>query len=237
MLLSTKYRKAFLGKRGQTFSAILGHEALDLPFDLLIQCALECDTIRSKKTVLHEASSYRRCGSKSRRKRACFVSKTVSGHDAIIYSQSKRFTRGNHFACVEKLGGACRADEPRQEVGSSEIGIQTEVREALAKTCLIGRDTKIASQRKISSASCCGSIDRSHDRLRNRGKQKRNFFSGANEAFKLVTGVSSPRIPKHAEIAASAERAPSSGQHDCADRIIVSGMTQGVYERFAEFDV
>jgi hypothetical protein len=233
MLLSTKYRKALLGKRGQTFSAILGHEALDLPFDLLIQCALECDTIRSKKPVLHKARSYRRRRGESSRKRARFVSKTVSGDDAIIYSQSKRFTRGNHFASVEKLGSACRADKSRQEVGSSKIWIQTKIREALAKTCLIGGYAKIASQRKVGSASCRGSIDRTEHRLRYRGKQKRNFFSRANEAFKLVTGVSSPRIPKHAEIAAGAESATRSGEHDCAHRIIVSGMTQRLYDCFA----
>jgi hypothetical protein len=60
MLLSTKYRKALLDKRSQSFGAILRHEALDLAFDLLIQHALECDTIRSKKPVLHKARSYRR---------------------------------------------------------------------------------------------------------------------------------------------------------------------------------
>jgi hypothetical protein len=113
MSLSTKYRKALLGKRGQTFGAILGHEALDLAFDLLIQCALECGTIRSEKPVLHKARSYRRRRGEAGRKRARFVCKTVRGNDAIINSQPKRLTRGNHFASVEKLGGARRADESR----------------------------------------------------------------------------------------------------------------------------
>jgi hypothetical protein len=52
-----------------------------------------------------------------------------------------------------------------------------------------------------------------------------------------MPGVTRARIPKYGEIAASAERASRSRHHDRAHPIFVSGMTQGVYERFAKFDV
>ena len=52
-----------------------------------------------------------------------------------------------------------------------------------------------------------------------------------------MTGVSCPHISQYAEVAAGAEGASRSCQHDRAHCIIVSSMTQRVYKRLAEFDV